>query len=683
MRFSLSFKTIPCHRCEADRQMGLQCPDCGAQPSPTEVDIHVQRRRRAAEAAMLARRSPVDTPKSSLYNAPTSVSNLGEIITHIGELVERIEKAASLIADEADEGPATLESVAQDITELELWVKKAPEYRPLVTLASLFKKSSTQIVRLFDTLVKALVARDIATAQNLEKQIQKSLDEAALTIEPVTSLLNRIERIAGSTNPMSAWLDEAVEGDIFSALERGKVILEEHDINANGSEAPLLTVVLETIIGAISDSDKFWSAVHQHVSILDVYKSDLLDLVQSEPFASRNDAVMHDILHMARRAISMLPPETVREEITELLDEGYQLIEQPLKLYLGLACTVAGRMSLDESQGAYISGLIKAAEAEGWHHILELIPFSTDLRNAFAHRDYEVTDDGMVRLSPARCASQDRIASVLSYEEVCDAVIALMEACGMMQLALSVVLGDDIEWITIKHSPFLISTIIEGLFGWTNVDLDVSSQKVIVSAVCQDHVKAANIVSIAVFFKDHPGDLILKLSSKKSGEQIFGIALPKLASWNETQDEFDKLIAFLDLYYHMTHNNEPIITPDYIRRFIAISILSLFDDEADSRGKSTSPRRANQPQMKMLPPSPKQFADILNVLKLWRKLADRFKIPDLAEAIQDAIRWRSSLQAGLPISDNLLDPLFGFIDLKVDPVNTFINILADGPNDKR
>lgn len=663
--------------------MGLQCHDCGAQPSPTEVDIHVQRRRRAAEAAILARRSPVDTPISSLYNAPTSVSNLVDIITHIGGLIERIEEAASLIADEADEGPATLESVARDITELELWVKEAPEYRPLVTLISLFKRSSTQIVRLFDTLVKALVARDIATAQNLEKQIQESLDEAALAIEPVTSLLNRIERIAESTNSMSTWLDEAVEGDIFSALERGKVILEEHDIDASGSEAPLLAVVMETIIGALSDSDRFWSAVHQHVNILDVYKSDLLDLVRSEPFASRNDAVMHDLLHMARKAISISSPETIREEITELLDEGYQLIEQPFKLYLGLACAVVGRMSLDESQGAYISGLIKAAKAEGWHHILELMPFSTDLRNAFAHRDYEVTDDGMVRLSPARFASQDRIASVLSYEEVCDAVIALMEACGVMQLALSVVLGDDIELISIKHSPFLVSTLIEGLFGWTNVDLDVSSQKVIVSAVCQDHVRAANIVSIAAFFKDHHGDLILKLSSKKSGEQIFGVSLPKLASWNDTQDEFDKLIAFLDLYYHMTHNNEPIITPDYIRNFIAISILSLFDDEADSRGKSMSPIKANQPQMKMLPPSPKQFADILNVLKLWKKVADRFKIPDLAEAIQDAIRWRSSLQAGLPVSDNLLDPLFGFINLKVDPVNTFIKILADGPNDKR
>lgn len=663
--------------------MGLQCPDCGAQPLPTEVDIYVQRRQRAVEAAMLARRSPVDTPISSLYSAPTSVSNLGEMIKHVGGLVERIEKAASLIADEVDKGPATLESVARDITKLELWVEKAPEYRPLVTLVSLSKRSSTQIVRLFDILAKALVARDIATAQNLEKQIQESLDEAALAIEPVTSLLERIERIVESPNPMSAWLDEAVEGDIFSALERGKLILEEHDINASGLEAQLLAVILETIIGMISDSDRFWSAVHEHVNLLDTYQSDLLYSVKSEPFVSRNDAVMHDILHMARRAISMSPPETIREEITELLDEGYQLIEQPFKLYLGLACTVVGRMSLDESQGAYVSKLIEAAKAEGWHHILELIPFSTDLRNAFAHRDYEVTDDGMVRLSPARCTSQNRIASVLSYEEICDAVIALMEACSVMQLALSVVLGDDVEGVSIKKSSFLVSTLIEGLLGWSNVHLEVSSQEIIVSAICPDRIRAANIASIAVFFKDHPGDLILRLSSENSTEQIFGVSLPKLASLNETQDEFDKLVAFLDLYYHMTHNNEPIITPDYIRRFIAISIHSLLDDEADSRGKSMSPIKANQPQMKMLPPSPKQFTDTLNMLKLWKKAADRFKIPDLTEAIQDVIRWRSSLQAGLQVSDNLLDSLFGFINLKVDPVNTFIDILTDETDDKK
>ena len=237
--------------------MGLPCPDCGAQPSPTEIDIYVQRRQQAVKAATLARQSLVNTHRSSLFDAPTNISNLGEIITHTSELIEHIERAASLVANEADRGPAALESVAREITDLELWIKDSVEFRPLAPLVSLFKLSATHIVRLFDTSVNALVARDIAAAQHLEEQIQESLDEAALAAETADSLLHRIERIAESTNPISAWLDEAVGGDIFSALEQGKLILAKHDINVSGSEAPLLAVVFETIMSSISDSDRF------------------------------------------------------------------------------------------------------------------------------------------------------------------------------------------------------------------------------------------------------------------------------------------------------------------------------------------------------------------------------------------------------------------------------------------
>lgn len=655
--------------------MGLPCPDCGAQPSPTEIDIYVQRRQQAAEAATLARQSPVDTSRSSLFNAPTNISNLGEIITHTSELIEHIERAASLVANEADGGPAALESVAREITYLELWIKDAVEFRPLAPLMSLFKLSATQIVRLFDTSVNALVARDIATVQHLEEQIQESLDEAALAAETADSLLHRIERIVESTNPISAWLDEAVGGDIFSALEQGKLILAKHDINVSGSEAPLLAVVFETIISSISDSDRFWSAVYEHVNLLNAYRSELFNLVRYGTFAVRNDVVIQDILHTARRAISMSPSETIREEITEVLDEGHQLVEQPLKLYLGIACAIADRMSFDASQGAYMSELIDVANAEGWHHISRLIPSSKDLRNAFAHRDYEVTDNSMVRLSPARCARQNRTALVLSSEAICDAVIAVMEACGVMQIALTVVLGDDVQDVSIKHSPFLISTLIEGLLGWSNVELDVSGQKIIISAICPYRIRADHIASVASFFKDHPGDLILRLRSKKnSKEQIYGMPLPKLALWNETQDEFDKMVAFLDLGYHMTHNDKPIITLDHIRKFTAFSILNLLANEADSRKSMSLPFAKADQQVKRLPQSPRQFTKLLATLKRWKKVAERFEISDLAEAIQYAIQWKSSLQTNLRISNSWLDPLLGFMELEVDPVNKFIDI---------
>ena len=256
--------------------------------------------------------------------------------SRVSKVMDRITQASALVADEHETGTQELEDVAREIAELEGWVQNASELRPLAAYSRTVKKAVSSIVKVFDVILDALEAPSITAAQDIQVDLQLFLDEAAAAIDDGNTLFDRLKRIQESDNPCAAWLNEAIESDPISAAARGAELLKANQLDSSCIDAQILAVVWDTVFGIISDVDTFWRNVVKHHSLLCSHRETVLGIVESEGFGERLIATREDALIAAHRVAMMGDAETLRQEVTELLEHGHQLVEQPLKLHLGL-----------------------------------------------------------------------------------------------------------------------------------------------------------------------------------------------------------------------------------------------------------------------------------------------------------------------------------------------------------
>ena len=279
IRLNLSFAATSCQGCGVRRQARLECPDCGARPAITEVDIHVQHRQKAVRIAREARRSPVDVPRDGPMELIGS--------SRVSKVMDRITQASALVAEDHTTGTQELAGVAKEIAVLEGWVQGASEFRPLASYSRSVKRAVSSIVQVFDIILDALEAPSIAAAQETQSDLQSFLDEAAAAIDEGNALLERFERIQESDNPCAAWLNEAIESDPISAAARGAELLKANQLDSSSVDAQIHTVVWDTVIGTMSDRDSFWSNVADHHEFLSSHRDTILEIIESESFRER------------------------------------------------------------------------------------------------------------------------------------------------------------------------------------------------------------------------------------------------------------------------------------------------------------------------------------------------------------------------------------------------------------
>ena len=637
MDIRLGFDAIECRGCGTKRQKGLDCPNCDAQAAPTEVDLQYQSRRRAL--------GPVKQIRLTL-GSPPDVSPIEMLVSPLlSELTDRISRGANAIARTEHARSEALQEVARDVAGLEAWVGETRELRPWGSYARSVKDAVDGLVRVFDTTIAMLEARDIGQAQQLQPELQRHLDDASDAIWTCNALFERIAELVLSDNPAATWISMAVDSDLSTASERGLATLERHQLATEHEDVAFPALVWGFVAGTISDEQRFWRAVEEHRCLLASHSEALSHVVESDFFAQRAAESLDDILSAARSAAAHGEPESQRQLAADLLEHGHLLIEQPLKLHLGIACAATGAMSFEGTQAASVSSLVRVADEQGWavrHDIGR-----TAVRNAFGHRDFRVRDDGTVELSSARRRAEGRASLVMTLDELCDAVLALVEACGVMDMAFALVTGGSVGDQGSPTSPFLLRTIVAGQLNWEVTDLSFGDEEVILEARCAQPVEFAAVGMLASLLADY-ALLTVRLHADSGDTHEVGIPIPLFNSWSRAGSDVAKSAAFQVALHRALVDGKPAITALQVRKMLAVQAAECLTDQAAS------------------------FAEIRRDLASLRDAAKAIGDRALAKAISSGIGWRAEVAADHPTEIVSLRDLIEMASQEVDPVRTRI-----------
>lgn len=645
IRFKLRFSAVKCFRCGVTRQAGVKCPDCHLQPSVTEVNILLQHRRQAVQKARLARRCDVDPPEMEATELIAS--------SYLMQLLDSSLQAITIVAEEDGQGVEQLESAARDISGLERWVSQTPELKPLACMTRTIKRSVSSIVRVFDLALDALAASNIAKAQKIESDFQRSWEDATDAIGDTSRLLERFERIRDSDNPCTAWLKESIQDDIFAAMARGSDLLSSNDLDANDPGTQLLAIIWNTLVSTISDVDAFWQVVSRLYNFLIRHSETISSLMMSDEFKQRYAEVQEDSIYSVFRAMQIKDkdPDTLRQQVTELLEDAHYLIEQPMKLYMGIVCACTTRQSFEQTQTKDVASLIDIAWDQSW--CMPGIRKSRDLRNAYSHRNYRVSEKGIVQLSPTKHTSDKRTASsTMTYEELCDAVFSILEARGVMEIVLTSLFNFHFVHDMQNFSPFLTSAIIESCLGWREVQINTQDMNiVIIEALCGQHFTYRQLLVIAALVPYHnESELKFKLQTPDLREKEIRIPLDKYHKYSQAETGIKQIVSLYDLLLNTIIDNAPALDEIHAKRYIAGHVLECLADSEST------------------------FRVVRSKLGYWRDVAKNWGYTDLMRAIAGVIGWKASKQAGgsLPVPTRSIVHLGQIASQDVDPPDEWL-----------
>ena len=490
-------------------------------------------------------------------------------------------------------------------------------------------------------MLDALEAPSVAAAQDIQRDLQLFLDEAAAAIDDGNALLNRFERLQDSDNPCAAWLNEVIESDLMSAVARGAELLRAKELDSRSIDTQIFAIVWDTVFATISDVDTFWRKVVGYHRFLRSHEDGVLEIATSRSFGERLLATREDALIAAHRVAMMGDPETLRQSVTELLENGHQLVEQALKLHLGLLAACVSRRSFEQTQAQDVSALIAVAAD---HQPQVTTSIGIDIRNAAGHRDYRIAEDGRVELSPGRVNVRGRSPVTVSQEELCDAVICVVEDCAIMETALVILCGDRLEQTTQTHSSFLIRTIAEGLLGWQNTVVQSTQDEILVSGRCLRRVKFSELAMLACLPLEGRSRLWLRLQDIDSVEHAIIVPVDRFISWSETAEGTHRTVAFLELLRNTVVDGKAILHEGYTSKCIAVRVMECLADESIA------------------------FSELRVELASWRDAAKAWNHARLAKAIATAIGSR----AGAPHSGEFVETLMEFASQEIEELGESI-----------
>lgn len=302
-------------------------------------------------------------------------------------------------------------------------------------------------------------------------------------------------------------------------------------------------------------------------------------------------------------------------------------------------------MGFEETQATNVSSLARVANEQGW----AIGPYvsGTAVRNAFGHRDFRVRDDGMVELLSARRRAEGRSPPVMTLDELCDAVLSLVEACGVMDMAFALVTGRSVDDQELHASPFLVRTVVAGTLGWEVVDTDFGDTDVVVEARCRGPVKLAAVGTLASFLTGYTR-LIVRLHAEHGGTYEFDIPIPQFNSWSRAEGEVGKSAAFQVACHLARVNGEPAMTAAQVRKALAMQAAQLLENLTVS------------------------FAEIKADLASLRNAAKEIGDEELRKAIASGIGWRANVAADNPTEVASLQALLDILGQEVEPLNEWI-----------
>lgn len=608
---------IDCSRCGAQRQTRLPCPECGLRPPPTEVDVNLQDRRAAVKPAQLARKAET---------LPVSL-NAQELLTsgRLEELAERIYASADKIGRRDAAGTARFAELAGEIASLERWTHDVERLRPWIFLTDAVKTVVAELIKVFDTMLRAITSEEIRAAQSCEAEAQAALDRAAEAMSDANDRLELLLSVFGGDDPIGAWIAVGIAGDPSTVRQRGQDQFLHRTGLPCGISAGLTSLIMAPLAATIGDEDRWWDLVSRHIRFLDDKRSAIGRVLQDPSYAARRSEVVQDLWQHARRAVRMQTAETTRQEAADLLDLGHLVIEQQLKFNLGFGCALTTRRSFAATQGSDVTALASIAREQDWPIASHL--GDSRIRNAFAHRDFRIDGD-LIVLSPHRSGSASSRQS-LKMPELLNAVLEIIEISAAMELAtLWIIEQTDPDSVFVAQGIEFVEAILTCL-GCSDIRVtNEVDNRVRISASVDPPVPLATIAAAAHPVAETAKVVFLHLQSKdKSRECTVMLPTDTFAIWQSTKSEIERESAFMHLCEATTVDGVPILSRAHIRHMVSFRACQLFLDKE------------------------RELADICADLVVWRSLAATLALDDLARDIGRAIKCRRYRAAGLQVTE--------------------------------
>lgn len=401
-------------------------------------------------------------------------------------------------------------------------------------------------------------------------------------------------------------------------LARGKEFLESNGIVTDSHPAHLLAAHYminypNSSVGRFCDTVKrihlFCSQVNYENKIRDIIKSDELQVRITD---GMND--LHDLEYFINQSAEIA---TERTKAANFLDLCHKLYEQILHPYLCALWAVASNKTFGAGLRKDIASLVQTPNLKKMLHsdYVSSIDELKVARNISAHGKFTSKPDGIVGIDTGHSKQ------TINYESFSSTLQIISELWQALIVAF-LILGHRLVDLSMHPNmlAFQGTKTISSVLGWSNVQVDITSDEVVVQAVtASKRVHIVDIWHLAGIFVNQIEDkrnlrLLITLGDQSQCE----ICIPL-----DLVDACDK--AYRDDYscLHLASmiivKGIPLWGPDVLRQKIAVYVYQL----ASSFETSTS----------------KPFLSIKARIERWKDMSIAYQDDVLTDAIRAAINW--------------------------------------------
>ncbi|MCU1497287.1 MAG: hypothetical protein JWM47_1240 [Acidimicrobiales bacterium] len=550
-------------------------------------------------------------------------------------LVDRIWTAARSVANGDEDAGDQLVDASAEVQSLETWATRAPRLRPTIALTEGLIRTITGFRAYLDAVTDALRVETIPEVQATESKVQAAIDSITSYVSDIGDAARRLTAILDAEDPAGAALRIGIETDYSTMEERGRaVLLAQLGLEADAT-ASMYGLVGDALARTVGDSAAFWEVARSHLVVLQGGGSATTDALRLPEFARRQAEVAHDTLSAARRAAKTPHALTDREQLTDLLEAGHLVVEQPLKLHLGLACAATTKMDFARTQTADVSELGNVASDKGWTVAQHLPP--PEVRNAFAHRRYAVEGEDVVFSGPKTNPTQTRMSSL----ELQDTILQTVEVAMAMDLAVAIVAADaGIEFSADLPAVWMAEALMVGL-GWSGVSTCVVDGRVVAEATLVEDASLA-----VLSFAAHPLSRIadqLDLTLHGPTKSVrFLVPLGMFVSWTTIEDPVERSARYLVLSRKILRDGLPLITEDAARKVLAWTACEVAVDKG------------------------LEMAVSVGGLRIIRSAARNLGFDDLTRMLGRLVQWRLSLGTDTQVAYEEISDIFEAVAVTVD-----------------
>ncbi|NCD20947.1 MAG: hypothetical protein EOL89_13385 [Actinobacteria bacterium] len=406
-KISLQFSVKDCSRCGGQRLKGSACPDCGEIAEPHEIQLDLDRRRRVVRAFKQARLD-VAAPHRS------SASEDGLL-----EAMASVQRAVATTSRSGSEPEVLLAAFAELDSAVAAW--NQPQPRPGRNRARAIGQGARLLQQGWLLFVEALAAPTIHDAQELAQRGQELLDEAASALD-ILKEGERFERLseAGDLKKVFAALGADAARligapETLTTLDRKLAWIYGRDpLPPTGAGVQLH---LYRCIAVASLDIEVFGEIARETETIALNGPVVAEICRTAPWQREHDRVTALLSAAGQGVLHSQQEDGTDLEVVKALLEVVMTCRDGIIRHV-LATLHSG------SEAEYVrlvrgsaGGLIKTSvdRFRGLHLDDGLSPA---IRNAGAHLDFDIDDDGLVLISGDRHSAEEVLDKVVSAHAV-------------------------------------------------------------------------------------------------------------------------------------------------------------------------------------------------------------------------------------------------------------------------